>query len=184
MDVSELLKKPYARLVLPDTDGTFSAEIVEFPGCIAVGGTAAEALSNLDEVAADWIAAELEQGHEIPEPMDTAGFSGKLVLRMSKGLHRRAALAAEREGVSLNSFIVTCVAETVGERAKAQTVTFQPQVQAIAHMILQIGVPTIAPPRTQQIQMTGPGQSFQMTGISAGGAVIPFRGSTKVLAHA
>ena len=41
---------------------------------------------------------------------------GKLVLRMSKGLHKRAAMSAEREGVSLNQFIVTCVAEQVGER--------------------------------------------------------------------
>jgi hypothetical protein len=36
---------------------------------------------------------------------------------MSKGLHKRTAICAEREGVSLNQFITTCLAEAVGERA-------------------------------------------------------------------
>ena len=114
---NEILKKPYARMVIPDVDGTFSAEIAEFPGCIAVGETAAEALESLEEVAVDWIAVALEQGQNIPEPMDTAGFSGKLVLRMPKSLHQRASFYAERDGVSLNQFIVTSLAERVGTRA-------------------------------------------------------------------
>src|SRR6266702_3042219 len=126
MDPDEILKRPYARMVLPDSDGTFSAEIVEFPGCIAVGGTAAEALDNLEEVAADWIAATLAQGQDIPEPMDAAGFSGKLVVRMPKGLHKRATLCAERDGVSLNHFIVTCIAEQVGARARPLILQTQP----------------------------------------------------------
>lgn len=123
MAPADILKKPYARLVIPDEDGTFSAEIVEFPGCIAVGSTPTDALVNLEETAIDWIAAALEQGQDIPEPIDSAGYSGKLVLRMTKGLHRKAALIAEREGASLNQFIVTCLAEAVGERAKPQTAT-------------------------------------------------------------
>jgi predicted RNase H-like HicB family nuclease len=118
MNASEILKKPYARLVQPDGEGAFTAEIVEFPGCVADGKTAAEALANVEELAVDWIDAVLEQGQDIPEPMDAANFSGKLVLRMPKGLHKRATLAANREGVSLNQFIVTCLAEAVGERAK------------------------------------------------------------------
>jgi len=118
MDPAEILRRPYARMVIPDEDGTFAAEIVEFPGCIAVGATAAEALSNLDEVAVDWISATLSQGQDIPEPMESAGYSGRLVLRMPKSLHKRATLYAERDGVSLNQFIVTCIAEKVGERAR------------------------------------------------------------------
>jgi predicted RNase H-like HicB family nuclease len=118
MDAVEILKKPYARLVIPDSDGTFLAEIVEFPGCYATGKSANEALNNLEEVAVDWLAAAAKQGQEIPEPMDVISYSGKLVLRMTKGLHKRAALWADREGVSLNQFIVTCVAEAVGERAR------------------------------------------------------------------
>ena len=57
MDAAKLLERPYARLVLRDEDGSFAAEIVEFPGCVASGDTAAEALEKLDEVAIDWIDA-------------------------------------------------------------------------------------------------------------------------------
>ncbi len=125
-EISEILARPYARLVIPDIDGTVAAEIVEFPGCVASGNNAAEALASLDEVAADWINEALEQGQDIPEPMNAAGYSGKLVLRMPKSLHQRSALYAERDGVSLNQFIVTCVAEHVGERARMRLQAVQP----------------------------------------------------------
>lgn len=120
MRAVEYLKRPYGRLVTPDSDeGTFLAEIFEFPGCYAVGETAPDALAKLEEVAVDWIDAALEQGQSIPEPMDNADYSGKLVLRMSKGMHKKAAQCAEREGVSLNSFIANCVAEQVGLRSSS-----------------------------------------------------------------
>lgn len=119
MDAHEILQKPYARLVTPDADGSFFAEIVEFPGCFAAGKTPADAYQNLESVAVDWINAAVAQGQDIPDPMDSNEYSGKTVLRMTKGLHRRAALWAEREGTSLNQFINTCVAEAVGERARS-----------------------------------------------------------------
>ena len=143
MNVSEILKRPYARMVLPDADGTFTAEIVEFPGCIASGDNAADALANLDEVAADWIAAAVEQGQDIPEPVDASGYSGKLVLRMPKGLHKRAALFAERDGVSLNQFIVASLAEAVGERAKSVSYTVQPQAHIMpTNVVVSVGIGT------------------------------------------
>jgi predicted HicB family RNase H-like nuclease len=118
METAEILKKPYARVVVPETDGSFTAEILEFPGCVASGDSAAEAFAALEDIASDWIAASLEQGQAIPEPLDHSKFSGKLVVRMPKGLHKRAAQMAQRDGVSLNQFIVTCIAEEVGERAR------------------------------------------------------------------
>src|SRR5579859_1482230 len=68
MKVADILKMPYSRVVVPDESGTFTAEIFEFPGCIAVGATAAEALANLEEVTSDWVSTALEQGQDIPEP--------------------------------------------------------------------------------------------------------------------
>lgn len=144
MDPAELLKKPYARVVVPETDGSFTGEILEFPGCVASGDTAAGALANVEDVALDWIAATLEQGQDIPEPLDHANYSGKLVVRMTKGLHKRAARAAERDGVSLNQFIVTCIAEQVGERARPLMVHMQP-FQATANLSFQIFGGALAP---------------------------------------
>jgi predicted RNase H-like HicB family nuclease len=102
------------------------------PRCFATGKTAAKALENLESVAIDWINTTIDQGQDIPEPMEANDFSGKLVLRMSKGLHKRAALWAGREGVSLNQFITTCLAEAVGERARHSFVVAQPQYQGMA----------------------------------------------------
>lgn len=131
MDANEILKKPYARLITPDTDGRFFSEIVEFPGCFATGNTAADALQNLESVAVDWINTAIAQGQDIPEPMDSHEYSGRTVLRMTRGLHRRAALWAEREGVSLNQFITTCLAEAVGERARPPVIYPVAQFQAV-----------------------------------------------------
>jgi len=114
----EILRQPYARVLTPEPDGQYTAEILEFPGCVAYGDNSNDALRNLEEVAAEWISAAIEQGQNIPEPMANVDYSGRLVLRMSKGLHHRAAICAEREGVSLNQFIVTSLAEAVGERAQ------------------------------------------------------------------
>src|ERR1700730_19134426 len=89
--VNEYLKKPYGRVVVPESDGTFRAEIIEFPGCIATGDTAAEALASLENVAESWLEATIARGQHVPEPIEGGGFSGKLVVRLGRDLHRRAA---------------------------------------------------------------------------------------------
>jgi predicted RNase H-like HicB family nuclease len=96
MALAEYLKKPYGRFVVPESDGTFRGEIIEFPGCIAVGDTAAEALANLEDVAASWLEATLARGQRIPEPIENVEFSGKLVVRLPKTLHKKAAHIAAR----------------------------------------------------------------------------------------
>lgn len=57
---------------------------------------------------------KLARGQHVPEPIENQGFSGKLVVRLPKSLHRKATHAAAREGVSLNQFIANSVAEQVG----------------------------------------------------------------------
>jgi antitoxin HicB len=111
------LRQPYARIILPESDDTFRGEIMEFPGCIASGETAAETLTNLEEVAESWLLAALERGQNIPQPVESSNdFSGRLMLRLPKSLHKKATWVAMREGVSLNQLIVTSLSETVGER--------------------------------------------------------------------
>jgi antitoxin HicB len=115
MTPADYLKRPYARVLRPESDGSFSAEILEFPGCFAAGETGSEALQNLENVAEGWILGVLAKNERVPEPLqDREAFSGKLVLRLPRSLHKKAAFAAEREGVSLNQFISACVAEAVG----------------------------------------------------------------------
>jgi predicted RNase H-like HicB family nuclease len=67
----EILKKPYARQIVPEEDGSFRGEILEFPGCLALGDTTVEALTSLENVARDWLESALRNGQSIPEPIET-----------------------------------------------------------------------------------------------------------------
>lgn len=111
----EYLKEPYSRIVIPDKEsGSYTAQILEFPGCITEGGTAQEAYERLEEVALSWIEAALGLGQGIPLPLSMCGYGGKVALRLPKSLHRQASMAAERDGTSLNQFIVMALAEKIG----------------------------------------------------------------------
>ncbi len=112
----EFLKEPYARVLIPETEGGFSAEILEFPGCYAMGETADEALSNLTNVAISWIEIALSQGKKIPEALAKYEGSGKVALRLPRSTHHKAVQMAERENVSLNTFIVGAVEAKVAVR--------------------------------------------------------------------
>jgi len=110
----EYLKFPYARIVIPQEDHIFSAEILEFPGCFAQGITPDEAFRNLEEAAKAWIESALDQGQEIPPPSTNEGFSGRLIIRLPRSIHRRASRMAERDRTSLNQFLVAAIAERLG----------------------------------------------------------------------
>lgn len=111
----EYLKEAYSRVLIPDEEsGTYTGLISEFPGCIAQGDTPQEAYSNLECAAQEWIEAALSLGQEIPPPSESLSYSGKILLRVPKSLHRELILTAEREGVSLNQFMVSILSEKVG----------------------------------------------------------------------
>lgn len=153
----EYLKKPYGRFVVPESDGSFRAEIIEFPGCLAVGDTAAEALATLEEVAGSWLEVTLAKGQKIPPPIENVTFSGKLLVRLPKSLHKKASHLAMREGVSLNQFIVTSIAEQVGTRAVAQShpmQVFMPVNFVVASM------PNLAAYRQKQVSSVMGGGSM------------------------
>ena len=110
----EYLKEPYARILIPDEKGSFSAEILEFPGCFSQGDTANEALENLESAAIAWIESALNQGQAIPPASMNQGYGGKIALRLPRSIHRRASELAERENTSLNQFILSAIAARIG----------------------------------------------------------------------
>jgi len=110
----DFLKEPYSRVLLPEEDGRFSAEILEFPGCFAQGENPNEAFNNLEEAAKSWIQASLDQGLDIPPPALNQSYSGKIALRIPRSLHKRAAQMAERDATSLNQFLITAIATRIG----------------------------------------------------------------------
>ncbi len=144
----DYLKEPYTRMVIPDQEsGTYTAQILEFPGCITQGDTVQDAHRRLEETALSWIEAALDSGHDIPLPASVSKFGGKIALRLPKSLHRQAALAAERDGTSLNQFIVMAVAERVGASNLYDHLTeklehrfFHTAINAIEYRPKQVGI--------------------------------------------
>jgi predicted RNase H-like HicB family nuclease len=110
----EYVKQPYARILIPDEQGGYSAEILEFPGCFAEGETADETMQALERAAESWIEAALEQGQEIPSPFINHGYGGKVALRLPRSIHRKAAQFAARDGTSLNQHLLSCIAGGIG----------------------------------------------------------------------
>jgi antitoxin HicB len=93
------LNLKYSVTLYPDVEqGGYVAEIKDLPGCFTQGETLAETMTNINEA-----------GDNIPLPSTYDNYSGKLMLRMPKSLHRRLSETAEREGVSLNQYIVYLV---------------------------------------------------------------------------
>lgn len=105
---------PYTVEMKHDEDGYF-AKVVELPGCMTWADTFEELGFMIEDATRGWIEDALEHGDPIPEPRDTEDYSGKVLLRMPKSLHRDLVRWAEKDGVSLNQFITTSLARTVGE---------------------------------------------------------------------
>jgi len=141
--VEAYLKRPYSRVLIPNEDGTFSAEILEFPGCFAEGDRPDEAFNNLEEAAKSWIEASLDQGLEIPEPAMNQGYSGKFALRLPRSLHRQAARMAEKDNTSLNQFLVTAIAARLGAEDFYTKLAerFERRLEAIPANIVVMTVP-------------------------------------------
>jgi predicted RNase H-like HicB family nuclease len=110
----DYLQEPYVRMVVPVEPKGFHAQILEFPGCFAQGETVEEAYSSLESTAEAWIQSCLDQGQDIPEPSTSLTFSGRIVLRLPRGIHRQAAILAEQDETSLNTYLVSAVAAKVG----------------------------------------------------------------------
>lgn len=133
----EYLIEPYSIVLVADKEaGGYTATIGEFPGCLAEGETAEEAVANVREAAIDWMEAAQRQGQTIPEPTAVSNtYSGKIALRLPRSLHRKAVEIASAEGTSLNQFLVATVAEKIG-RHETQ-VAFRESVDRIMSRMYQ-----------------------------------------------
>jgi len=88
-----------------DESGTYyHGKFVELEGCQSTADTIDELVQNLNEVKKDHIEIKLGYGDPIPEPRELP--SGNIMLRMPRTLHRDLIDNAEREGVSLNQYIL------------------------------------------------------------------------------
>lgn len=105
--IKEYMNQPYTRIVKPVTDESGSyyvGSILEFDGCMTTGESASEVYKLLDDAMEGWLEVKLEHGDYIPSPLNTEEYSGKFVLRLPPSLHKRLAIEAKIEHLSLNQY--------------------------------------------------------------------------------
>lgn len=95
--------------------GGWLATFPDLPGCMGDGDSPEAAIADGYAAASAWLAVAEEAGDPIPEP-GSGGESGRFVARMPRSLHTRLAARAAQEGVSMNTLLVSIVAEVIGSR--------------------------------------------------------------------
>ena len=106
----------YAHVVEPlteDDGGGYLVSFPDLPGCMSDGETPEEAIENGKDAFDCWMEAQVEWGRPIPSPF-SAGMPGKFVQRVPKSLHAKLSALAKQEGVSINTLVLSFIAEGVG----------------------------------------------------------------------
>lgn len=113
----------YPVTITPDVTGGFFAEIKDLPGCYSQGETLEETCQNIEEARRLWIESMYEDGNDIPLPGSESErqYSGKFNVRVPKSLHRKLDEMAEKEGVSLNHYLVSTLSRAVGQEEAKQS---------------------------------------------------------------
>ena len=98
---------PYKLEIIPDPyEGGYVARYPDLPGCVSVGNTIEAITENTLDAKKEWLAAAMESGTDIAEPVTVEGYSGQFKLRLPKSLHRKLAEHSKEEGVSMNQYCV------------------------------------------------------------------------------
>ena len=115
----------YAHIISPlseEDGGGYLITFPDLPGCMADGETEAEAVANGRDAFVAVVSALADIGRDIPAPSfipedaTAPSASGKFVARVPKSIHARLTTRAKAEGVSLNTLVLTLIAEGLGRR--------------------------------------------------------------------
>jgi predicted HicB family RNase H-like nuclease len=93
-------------------DNEFVATCAEFPSLSWLRDSQAAALQGLVDVVAHTVDDLVSQDEAVPEPLSERSYSGKFNLRVGEGLHRRLAIQAAEEHLSLNQYVIRRLSET------------------------------------------------------------------------
>jgi len=92
------------------------ATVEELPGCQAHGATPESAAAGMGDAVERWVREARAAGRDVPPPGAAAAHSGKLLVRMPRSLHAELFRASEREGTSLNAYIIAALSASVAWR--------------------------------------------------------------------
>lgn len=114
-----------------DDDGGFVARVPALgPGCAAHGKSEGEATKEAKAAASLMLEVLREDRRPIPPEDASPDYSGQLRLRLPKTLHERISQMATAEGVSLNTMLLTLIADGYGWRSATGAVANETKPRA------------------------------------------------------
>jgi predicted HicB family RNase H-like nuclease len=90
------------RVTWSEEDQEYAGLCIEFPSLSWLDEAPEAALAGIRQVVADVIKDMKANGETPPEPLSSKRFSGKFMVRIPPELHRKLAIEAQEEGISLN----------------------------------------------------------------------------------
>lgn len=87
-------------------DNEYVGTVAELPSLSWLAADPSAAFAGIQEAAADVVAEMLESGEQPPEAFADREYSGRFVVRVPAEVHRRLAIEAAEQHVSLNQLAV------------------------------------------------------------------------------
>jgi antitoxin HicB len=116
--MSKLTDYPFEVRPLAEEDGGgYLISFPDFAECISDGETIEEAIANGRDALKATVAALKAKKLPVPAPNSGGVASGKFVARVPKTVHAQLATRARAEGVSLNTLVLTFIAQGLGGAA-------------------------------------------------------------------
>lgn len=93
------------RVTWSEEDEEWVGTCIEFPSLSHLAAAAGEAVCGIQGLVEDVVADMQANGEAVPEPLASKTYSGKFVARVPPELHRRLAIEAAENHVSLNRIV-------------------------------------------------------------------------------
>jgi predicted HicB family RNase H-like nuclease len=93
------------RITWSEEDKEYVGLCAEFPSLSWLAESPELALKGIRTVVDDVIKDMKDNGESPPDPLSCRKFSGKFVVRIPPDIHRKLAIEAEEEGISLNRLV-------------------------------------------------------------------------------
>jgi antitoxin HicB len=115
MTMAKITDYPFeVRPLSEDDGGGYLISFPDFAECISDGATVEAALENRRDALQATIAALKARKLPVPAPNSGGIASGKFIARVPKTVHAQLATRAKAEGVSLNTLVLTFIAQGLG----------------------------------------------------------------------
>ena len=93
------------RVIWSEDDNQLVGLCAEFPSLSYLASTPEKAIQGILKVVADVVKDMKANDESVPEPIYSRRYSGKFVVRVPPEVHRRLALEAAEEEISLNRLV-------------------------------------------------------------------------------